>query len=75
MQMEPMTDLSHSSRATLLRLDQVKNRTCLSRSTIYAYMSEGRFPQAVSISERCVAWLEAEVDDWIAERIAARKCR
>lgn len=58
------------TRPSLLRLEAVKARTCLSRSTIYAHMREGRFPQPVAISERCVAWIEAEVDAWIADRIA-----
>ncbi|MBZ9939471.1 AlpA family transcriptional regulator [Mesorhizobium sp. BR1-1-16] len=60
-------------RASLIRLEQVKARTCLSRSTIYAYMREGRFPQPVTISDRCVAWIEDEVDAWIAGRIANRR--
>lgn len=60
-------------RPALIRLEAVKARTCLSRSTIYAYMREGRFPQPIAISERCVAWVEAEVDAWIAERIATSR--
>ncbi len=31
-------------RPSLIRLEAVKARTCLSRSTIYAYMRDGRFP-------------------------------
>lgn len=61
------------TRDSLIRLDEVKSRTGLSRSTLYAYMSEGRFPAPVTISERCVAWVESEIDAWIAERIAARR--
>ena len=68
-----MTDDPSHPRTTLIRLDRVKARTCLSRSTIYAYVRDGRFPQPVTISERCVAWVEAEVEAWIAERIAARR--
>ncbi len=58
---------------TLIRLDRVKARTCLSRSTIYAYMREGRFPEPLALSDRCVAWIEGEIDAWIAERIANRR--
>ncbi|MFS8035674.1 helix-turn-helix transcriptional regulator [Xanthobacter sp. AM11] len=65
-----MTSNRPEARPALIRLEAVKVRTCLSRSTIYAYMREGRFPQPVAISERCVAWIEAEIDGWIAERIA-----
>jgi prophage regulatory protein len=69
--MELMTP--ERTRPSLIRLEAVKARTCLSRSTIYAYMREGRFPQPVSISERCVAWIESEIDAWIADRIAATR--
>ncbi len=58
---------------SVLRLPAVKARTGLSRSTIYAYMRDGRFPQPVAISERCVAWIESEIDAWIADRIAAAR--
>ncbi len=68
-----MNTHQNDTRATLIRLDQVKARTCLSRSTIYAYMREGRFPEPIAISDRCVAWIEGEVDAWIAERIATRR--
>ena len=68
-----MNPHQNEARATLIRLEQVKARTCLGRSTLYAYMREGRFPQPIAISDRCVAWIEAEVDAWIAERIAARR--
>ncbi len=68
-----MTATEISARPRLIRLEAVKARTCLSRSTIYAYMREGRFPAPVAITERCVAWIEAEIDAWIAERIAVAR--
>jgi prophage regulatory protein len=61
------------SRPTLIRLKQVLARTGMSRSTIYSYMRDGRFPEPVSISTRCVAWIEAEVDRWISDRIATHR--
>lgn len=60
------------TRRRFLRLNEVKARTGLSRSTIYAYVREGRFPRPVAISTRCVGWIEAELDDWITGRIASR---
>ncbi|TCK30766.1 AlpA family transcriptional regulator [Ancylobacter aquaticus] len=62
-----------TGRAILIRLDQVKARTCLSRSTIYAYMREGRFPEPIALSDRRVAWIEGEIDAWIAGRIASHR--
>lgn len=56
----------------LLRLAQVQERTGLSRTQIYVKAQRGEFPQSVKIGERAAAWLEAEVDGWIAERVAER---
>lgn len=54
----------------ILRLPAVKLRTGLSRSTIYLRVSEGTFPAPVSLGARAVGWVESEIDDWIAQRIA-----
>jgi prophage regulatory protein len=61
------------TRPTLIRLKQVLARTGMSRSTVYSYISVGRFPAPVPISTRCVAWIEDEVDHWISDRIAAHR--
>ena len=53
-----------------LRLPEVQARTGLSRSTIYVRLDQGRFPRPVSLGSRAVGRIEAEVDEWIRERIA-----
>jgi len=68
-----MESESKETKTSLIRLEQVKTRTGLSRSTLYAYINDGRFPRPVTISDRCVAWVETEIDAWIAERIASRR--
>jgi prophage regulatory protein len=68
-----MTSNQLEPRATLLRLRQVTARTGMSRSTIYSYIKDGRFPAPVTISERCVAWVETEIDRWIEDRIACSR--
>ena len=55
----------------LLRLPQVIERTGLGRSSIYERVAAGTFPRAVELGASR-AWLESEVDAWIAARIAAR---
>jgi prophage regulatory protein len=70
--MDPMELKNADTTVRLIRLEQVKARTGLSRSTLYTYIRDGRFPSPVSISDRCVAWVEGEIDAWIAERIASR---
>ena len=56
----------------LLKLKEVMHLTALSRSTIYKYMKEGKFPLSVSLGERSVAWFGEEVNDWILEKIDER---
>ncbi len=57
------------NKERFLRLHEILARTGLSRSTLYAQVSEGRFPEPVNIGERSVAWLESEVDAWINQKI------
>ena len=58
---------------TILRLPTVKARTGLSRSTIYLRIAEGNFPPPISLGARAVGWIETEVNDWVARRIAASR--
>ncbi len=53
-----------------LRLPEVMERTGLSRSTIYVRVAAGSFPRPVALGGRAVGWIEAEVEAWVAERIA-----
>ncbi|WP_354210000.1 MULTISPECIES: AlpA family phage regulatory protein [unclassified Bradyrhizobium] len=46
--------------------------TSLSRTMINRYRAEGRFPAAVSLGDRRVAFVRQEVNQWIADRIAVR---
>jgi prophage regulatory protein len=55
--------------ATILRLPSVKARTGLSRSSIYAFASQGSFPRPISLGARAVGWNSESVDAWIAGRI------
>ena len=57
----------------LIRRKEVQAKTGLGASSIYAMMQQGTFPKAVNISERRVAWIESEVDAWIAERVAKHR--
>lgn len=57
----------------ILRLPGVKTRTGLSRSTIYLRISEGRFPKPISLGDRAVGWVEADIDEWLDQQIAASR--
>lgn len=58
---------------SILRMPKVKNRTGLSRSTIYLRISENRFPKPVSLGGRAVGWIEAEINDWVNAQIDASR--
>lgn len=60
-------------QTALIRRREVERLTALSRSRIYALMATGDFPKPVSLGAMSVAWLEVEVMEWIADRIADRK--
>ena len=53
----------------ILRLNEVKTRTGLGRSTIYLRIAQGSFPKSIALGERAVGWLESDLDEWINERI------
>lgn len=64
------TESKANPRLRILRMPEVVARTGLSRSTIYARMSEGTFPPQISLGGRAVGWLETSIDEWIRNRIA-----
>ena len=67
-----MNNSGNGKPSRLIRLDEVKERTGLTRSTLYAKVRAGLFPKPISLTSRCVAWLDSEIDAWIAERVNAR---
>lgn len=73
MENNPLTTLAAQR---LMRIREVIQKTGLSKSSIYDLMAQGHFPKTIRLSPnangRCVAFLESEIESWIAERIAAR---
>lgn len=52
----------------ILRRPEVEIRTGLSRSTLYAWISQGEFPRPVALGARLVGWRESDVSAWLAAR-------
>jgi prophage regulatory protein len=42
------------------------------RTYLWRMEREKRFPQRVKLGARAVAWVESEIDQWVAGRINAR---
>lgn len=57
---------------TLIRLPEVQRRTGYSKAWIYRLISQNRFPLAIKIGSRAIAFVESEVDEWISQRIEER---
>src|SRR5437016_11453213 len=66
--LEPnMAAISPANPIALLRLPTVRDRTGLSRSSIYQRVRDGVFPPPVQIGARAVAWASTDIDRWISE--------
>ena len=62
-----------STSPRILRLPDVKTRTGLSRSTVYALIKDKRFPKYINLGDRSVGWVESEIEAWIESRINASR--
>ena len=58
-----------------LRLPQVEEKVGLKKSAILDAVNRGEFPAPFKLlpNGRAVAWSEAEIDEYLAERMAARE--
>ena len=67
--------LKDKSDERLIRIQEVKEMTGLSRSYIYALAAKGKFPRSLSLvpNGQSVAWIHSEVSEWIDTRIKERK--
>lgn len=57
----------------ILRINDVRARTGLSRSEIYRREALGQFPRRVSLGARSVGWPSEEIQAWIEARIRASR--
>lgn len=55
-----------------IRLPNVIESTGLSRSSIYRKVDAGEFPRPVRLGSKSVAWIEAEVQGWMANLASSR---
>jgi prophage regulatory protein len=63
---------TNQEELSILRRRQVERRTGLSRSSIYHFIQQGKFPKPINLGERAVGWLENEIEKWLMERIENR---
>lgn len=63
--------MQYTTHESFTRIDEVKARTGLSRSSIYLGIAQNTFPRPFKIGKRAVAWRNTDIDAWIASRIQA----
>ena len=73
--LEAPRSISLATPQRILRLAQVRALTGLCRSSIYQLQALSRFPQRIKIGVRAVGWVEGEVQQWLAERIAQSRAK
>ena len=61
-----------TSPLQVLRLNEVRRLTGLSRSHVYRLEAAGDFPRRIKLSTRASAWIASEIEGWLAGRIATR---
>lgn len=52
----------------LISLPRVREITSLGKSTIYRLIDSGDFPRPIKITDRRVAWREADLAGWLSQR-------
>ncbi|HHV7361401.1 TPA: helix-turn-helix transcriptional regulator [Morganella morganii] len=62
--------MEQKNKLSLIRLSEVLKRTGYGKQWIYKLIKRGEFPKQVKIGSRSVAFVESEVDAWIADKIA-----
>lgn len=58
----------------ILNKTEVIKRTSLCSTSLYYMVVAGKFPQSIKLGNTSrVGWVESEVDQWIADQIAASR--
>jgi prophage regulatory protein len=67
----PTTNPS-AGEPSLVSIKRACELTSMSRTMLNRYRAEGRFPAAVPLGDKRIAFVRSEVADWINARISAR---
>lgn len=61
-----------TTKSTLMSLNEASRDTTLSRTYLNRLRAVGKFPAAVPLGDKRVAFVRKEVEAWIVRRIEAR---
>ncbi len=51
-----------------IKIKQVAEKVSLGQSTIYRMIAKGEFPKPFSLGANRSAWLEEDIDRWLAQK-------
>jgi prophage regulatory protein len=57
----------------LYRVTELSNMLSIGKSTIWAWVKEGRFPKPIQISSRMTVWTEDDLQCWLNEKDQANE--
>jgi len=60
---------SLDEKTRLMRLPEVMHKVGLGRTSIYERIRMGSFPRPLQLGGNSVAWINKDIDAWIAEKI------
>ena len=69
--------MEHQS-SRFVRMREVQKKIGISRSTVYDWINpnsprfDDSFPKPMRLGVNSVGWVDTELEDWLAEKIAAR---
>lgn len=61
-----------AQQSPLMTVNEVARFTTYSRTQIFKLRAEGKFPKAVALGEKRIAFVRAEVEQWFQERLEER---
>ena len=62
-----------SDQPKFIKLPEVVSICCMSKTSIYAAIRQGRFPKPVKLGNRCAVWVKSEVHGWVESCIASSR--
>jgi prophage regulatory protein len=69
-------DVNHAQPSIrILRLPAVEAKSGLKRDSIYRLAKLGQFPKPIKISQWASGWVESEIEEYLAKRIANRDAK
>lgn len=52
----------------VIRFCELKKKVGASRSTIFRWERDGRFPKHFKLGENSIGWIQADIEEWLLTR-------